>query len=81
MVMDKFNIKTSTADFLIVAGHYPVWSIASHGPTINLVQKLQPMLQKNKVTAYMSGHGMLCKYSFKYYYYCYHYLLYNRSYI
>ena len=52
------TLKASTADFLIVAGHYPVWSIAEHGSTPDLVQKLQPMLQSNKVTAYMCGHGM-----------------------
>ena len=44
------------ADYLIVAGHYPVWSIAEHGPTLMLVDRLLPYLHKNNATAYMCGH-------------------------
>lgn len=46
----------STADWLLVAGHYPVYSIAEHGPTSCLVQKLKPMLEQYKVAAYLCGH-------------------------
>jgi len=46
----------STADYLIVAGHYPVWSIAEHGPTPLLVKRLKPLLEHTKVTAYLCGH-------------------------
>ena len=50
------TLKSSTADWLLVAGHYPVYSIAEHGPTRILIDKLNPMLRKNKVTAYLCGH-------------------------
>lgn len=50
------TLKSSTADWLLVAGHYPVYSIAEHGPTKVLIEKLNPMLRENKVTAYLSGH-------------------------
>ncbi|XP_078387352.1 tartrate-resistant acid phosphatase type 5-like [Cetorhinus maximus] len=53
-VRDK--LKNSRSDFLIVAGHYPVWSIAEHGPTICLVQKLHPLLIQYRVSAYFCGH-------------------------
>ena len=44
------------AEYLIVAGHYPVWSIAEHGPTKCLLQDLKPMLHKYKATSYFCGH-------------------------
>lgn len=50
------TLNASTADYLIVGGHYPVWSIGEHGPTKALVARLLPLLEANNVTAYMSGH-------------------------
>jgi hypothetical protein len=49
-------LKTSNATWLIVAGHYPVWSVAEHGPTQILVEQLRPMLEKYNATAYLCGH-------------------------
>lgn len=50
------TLSQSTAEFLVVAAHYPVYSIAEHGPTAALVKRLQPMLQQYEVTAYLCGH-------------------------
>lgn len=50
------TLANSTANFLVVAAHYPVWSVGEHGPTAALVNQLKPMLEQYKATAYFSGH-------------------------
>ena len=45
----------STADYLWVGGHYPVWSVCTHGPTHGLVKRLKPKLEKYHAH-YFSGH-------------------------
>eukprot|EP01084_Bolivina_argentea_P178373 308334_1 len=50
------TLSKSTASYLFVVGHYPIWSVGEHGPTNLLVQNLNPMLIKYNVTAYISGH-------------------------
>ena len=52
----SINLRVCRANYLLVAGHYPVYSVAEHGPTDCLVQRLLPMLYKYKVTAYLCGH-------------------------
>jgi len=49
-------IKNAKGDWVFVAGHYPVWSIAEHGPTASLVKELKPMLDQYKIPAYFNGH-------------------------
>lgn len=49
------EMKKSTADHLIVVGHYPVYSICLHGPTQTLIDILRPLLIKHSAH-YLSGH-------------------------
>ena len=49
-------LMNSNADYLVVAGHYPIYSPCSHGNTDELIQELDPMLRKYGVTTYISGH-------------------------
>lgn len=46
----------STADYLLVAGHYPAWSACAHGNTDWVLSTLLPTLHASNVTAYLSGH-------------------------
>ncbi|GMH79412.1 hypothetical protein TrST_g8542 [Triparma strigata] len=50
------TLEASDADIIIVAGHYPVWSICEHGPTATLLTSVKPLLEKYGVAAYLSGH-------------------------
>eukprot|EP00054_Salpingoeca_dolichothecata_P003394 m.26786 g.26786 ORF g.26786 m.26786 type:complete len:331 (-) comp13821_c0_seq1:113-1105(-) len=52
----KDQMSASKADYLWVAGHYPVWSGCSHGPTQVLVDLLKPLLEQYKASGYLSGH-------------------------
>ncbi|KAM9312062.1 tartrate-resistant acid phosphatase type 5 [Gastrophryne carolinensis] len=53
-LMEK--LESAKEDYLLVAGHYPVWSVAEHGPTHCLLHHVEPLLKKYKATAYFCGH-------------------------
>ncbi|KAI6171051.1 Tartrate-resistant acid phosphatase type 5 [Aphelenchoides bicaudatus] len=55
------QLKESTADYIFVSGHYPVYTIASRG-TKCLINKLDPLMRKYNVTAYFSGHDHSLQY-------------------
>lgn len=50
------QMKDSDADYLFVVGHFPVYTVGSHGPTKCLIEQLLPMLFKYEASAYISGH-------------------------
>ena len=50
------KLANSSADYLLVAGHYPVFSACSNGNTQVLIEKLDPLMKRYGVTAYLSGH-------------------------
>ncbi|PIC52428.1 hypothetical protein B9Z55_002538 [Caenorhabditis nigoni] len=49
-------LSQSSAQYLIVSGHYPMHSMSSHGPTECLRSRLDPLLKRYNVNAYFSGH-------------------------
>jgi hypothetical protein len=49
------QLKASTAQYILVGGHYPVYSVCDHGPTGTLVEHLRPLLEQYGAH-YMSGH-------------------------
>jgi tartrate-resistant acid phosphatase type 5 len=50
------EMSESQAAYLLVAGHFPIWSVAEHGPTQCLIDKLRPLLHQYGVSAYLCGH-------------------------
>eukprot|EP00929_Paragymnodinium_shiwhaense_P028558 TRINITY_DN1652_c0_g1_i1.p1 TRINITY_DN1652_c0_g1~~TRINITY_DN1652_c0_g1_i1.p1 ORF type:complete len:368 (-),score=46.95 TRINITY_DN1652_c0_g1_i1:422-1456(-) len=52
------QLKASTADFLYVAGHYPMYSAGDDGTQMLMVDRLLPMLQKYNAH-YLCGHDHL----------------------
>ena len=40
------QLSASTAKYLIVAGHYPVYSVCEHGSSSTLITNLKPLLEK-----------------------------------
>jgi tartrate-resistant acid phosphatase type 5 len=50
------TVHDSTASYLLVAGHFPVYSVCEHGPTKILLDRLKPMLLSARATAYLGGH-------------------------
>jgi tartrate-resistant acid phosphatase type 5 len=54
MKMNEFS--KVNPPYFIVCGHYPVWSVGVTGSNECMVSKIRPLLHKNKVNAYFSGH-------------------------
>jgi len=49
------QLSGSTADHILVGGHFPVYSVCDHGNTPTLVEHLKPLLEKYNAH-YMHGH-------------------------
>lgn len=56
-------LENSDADYLLVAGHYGIYSACSHGNNAHLATTLDPLLTKYGATAYLSGHDH-CQFHF-----------------
>ena len=50
------QLTSPRAPFTVVCGHHPIYSDAKHGDTPPLVSELAPLLEKNGVHLYLSGH-------------------------
>ncbi|KAL0355012.1 UNVERIFIED_CONTAM: Purple acid phosphatase 3 [Sesamum radiatum] len=50
-------LKTSKAAWKIVVGHHPIRSIGKQGDTEELLEKLLPILEANKIPIYINGHN------------------------
>lgn len=49
------QLKASTADYVVMGGHYPVYSVCEHGNTQTLITNLKPLLLQYGAH-YMAGH-------------------------
>ena len=52
----EYVLKHNTSKWIIVFGHYPIYSNGCHGNTRELHTHLLPLLKKYKVHLYLSGH-------------------------
>ncbi len=52
----KAQLAGPRSPFTIVVAHHPVFSNANHGDTKELVKKLEPLLERHAVHAYLCGH-------------------------
>jgi len=50
------TLATSRADWIIVVGHYPVFSGGEHGTQDDLVESVAPLFEQYNVDAYFCGH-------------------------
>ncbi len=48
--------EAKTATWLIVCGHYPIYSVGVNSDNTVLLENLQPLLEKHKVHMYIAGH-------------------------
>lgn len=55
---ELIKISADKVPYIIIAGHYPIYSVSTHGPTYLLIEKLRPLLVKYKVNAYFSGESI-----------------------
>ena len=57
-------------DWLVVVGHYPVYSSGEHMDMDELIENLVPLMKKYGVDAYFCGHDHISEHlrsTFKYY--------------
>jgi len=50
------TLAASTADYLFVSGHYPVYSQCQHGPTAALIEQVLPMMRTYRASGFLAGH-------------------------
>eukprot|EP00900_Chrysochromulina_parva_P017957 jgi/Chrpa1/26162/Chrysochromulina_OHIO_Genome00001145-RA len=58
------TLKSSTADYLWVVGHYPPYSQCEHGPTHKIIREVLPLMSKYKASGYIAGHDHCSGYYF-----------------
>ncbi|CAH1773161.1 unnamed protein product [Owenia fusiformis] len=52
----KSQLQNSKADWIIMAGHHPVFSTGSHGSSSTMYRDVLPLMEKYKVALYLAGH-------------------------
>ena len=53
---DTLAVEKETATWLIVMGHYPIYSVGANCDNVYLLNDLLPLLQKHRVHMYVAGH-------------------------
>eukprot|EP01128_Nolandella_sp_AFSM9_P008510 TRINITY_DN521_c0_g1_i3.p1 TRINITY_DN521_c0_g1~~TRINITY_DN521_c0_g1_i3.p1 ORF type:complete len:398 (+),score=46.59 TRINITY_DN521_c0_g1_i3:39-1196(+) len=53
----QHTLASSSAEFLIVVGHTPIYSVGEHGSSAFLIANVLPLLQQYQVSVYLCGHN------------------------
>lgn len=50
------QLRASSAEYLWVSAHYPIYSQCEHGPTSDLIKHVLPLMRQYNATGFIAGH-------------------------
>lgn len=57
--VERMLIAAGNSTWVVVCGHYPIYTSGEHGDNSELISYLQPLIEKYNVSIYLAGHDHL----------------------